>query len=70
MSTQRAFVIQFRPEANVEQGRWEGRVEHVASGQARHFQSLDELLTFLAWGLTQKCVEPAEENEAVNPRCL
>lgn len=47
MSTQRAFVIQFRPEADVAQGQWIGRVEHVASGQATHFRSLEELLSFV-----------------------
>ena len=63
MSTQRAFVIQFRPETDVEAGRLEGRVEHVASGQAAHFHSLDELLTFLARVLTDspRRTEPPEE---------
>jgi hypothetical protein len=61
MPTQRAFVIQFRPEADVKQGRFEGRVEHVASGQAAHFHSLDELLAFLARVLTDVHAEPPEK---------
>jgi len=61
MSTQRAFVIQFRPETDVKQGRFEGRVEHVASGQAAHFHSLDELLAFLARVLTDLRTEPPEK---------
>jgi hypothetical protein len=26
---------------------WEGRVEHVVSGQVTHFHALEELLTFM-----------------------
>ena len=43
-----AFVIQFRPETDVEAGRFEGRVEHVVSYKAARFHSLDELLGFIA----------------------
>jgi hypothetical protein len=44
----RAFVVQLREHADVARGQWTGRVEHVASGQAAHFQSLEELLAFIA----------------------
>ena len=43
-----AFVIQFRPETDIEAGRFEGRVEHVASTKATRFHSHDELLGFIA----------------------
>ena len=43
-----AFVIQFRPETNIEAGRFEGRVEHILSYNATRFHSLDELLDFIA----------------------
>jgi hypothetical protein len=45
-----AFVIQIRSIADfdVEAGRFEGRVEHVASFKAAQFHSLDELLAFIA----------------------
>ena len=43
-----AFVIQFRPETDVEAGRFEGKVEHVASYEAARFSSLEELLSFIA----------------------
>jgi hypothetical protein len=43
-----AFVVQFYAETQVEAGRLAGRVEHVVSGQATHFQSLETLLAFLA----------------------
>jgi len=43
-----AFVVQFRPETNIDAGRFEGRVEHVATNRAIRFHSLDELLGFIA----------------------
>ena len=43
----RAFIVQFRAETDLAQARCAGRVEHVVSGQATHFQSLEELLAFL-----------------------
>lgn len=49
---QAAFVIQFRPETDIESGRFEGKVEHVASCKATRFHSLDELLAFIADVLT------------------
>lgn len=47
LPVQRAFVVQFRAEADVERGCFEERVEHVVTGQATRFHSLDELLAFL-----------------------
>jgi len=47
LSPYRAFVVQFRKETEVARGRVSGRVEHVVSGQATHFASLEELLTFI-----------------------
>jgi len=48
-----AFVIQFRPETDIEAGRYEGRVEHVVSYEAIQFHSLDELLAFIARKLSE-----------------
>lgn len=48
-----AFVIQFRPETELEAERCAGRVEHVASSRAAHFSSLAELLAFLSRVLTE-----------------
>jgi len=42
----RAFVVQFRAETEFVQARCTGRVEHVVSGPATHFQSVEELLAF------------------------
>jgi hypothetical protein len=51
LSPQRAFVVQFREDTVVTAGRFAdyvaGRVEHVRSGQVKHFYSLDELLSFI-----------------------
>lgn len=56
-----AFVIQFRPETDVKAERFEGRIEHIPSSRAIRFQSLDQLLTFIAEVLAS--VRRNEENE-------
>ena len=48
-----AFVVQFRPETDIDAGQFEGRVEHVATHRAIRFHSLDELLGFIASVLTE-----------------
>ncbi len=48
-----AFVVQFRVGTEVEQGEVTGRVEHIVSGQAAHFQSVEELWVFLHQSLTE-----------------
>ena len=48
LAVTRAFVVQFQADTAVEQGRLAGRVEHVVSGQAIAFQSLEMLLAFIA----------------------
>ena len=47
LSVTRAFVVQFRADTTVEQGHLAGRVEHVVSGQATDFESLETLLAFI-----------------------
>ena len=53
-----AFVVQFRTETDVKRSRCTGRVEHVVSGQATHFDSLEELLTFMTRVLTEVRAPP------------
>lgn len=48
-----AFVVQFRVGTELEGGSITGKVEHVVSGQATHFASFDELLSFMARVLSQ-----------------
>ena len=47
LPTNRAFVVQLRAQPPSASLRWDGRVEHVVSGQMTHFHSLDELLAFI-----------------------
>jgi hypothetical protein len=47
LPTNRAFVVQFRDQPTGASLAWDGRVEHVVSGQMTHFHSLDELLAFI-----------------------
>jgi hypothetical protein len=54
----RAFIVQFRAETDLAQARCAGRVEHVVSGQATHFHSLEELLAFLTRVLTTVGAQP------------
>lgn len=48
LSVTRTFVVQLRADTVVEQGHLAGRVEHVVSGQAMDFESLETLLAFMA----------------------
>jgi hypothetical protein len=47
LPTNHAFLIQFRVQSPESPMDWEGRVEHVVSGQVTHFHALEELLTFM-----------------------
>jgi hypothetical protein len=48
LPSNRAFVVQLRWDAAVEQGDFRGRVEHLVSMQATHFESVEELTAFIA----------------------
>jgi hypothetical protein len=48
LPSNRAFVVQLRWDAAVEQGDFRGRVEHLNSMQAVHFESVEELMAFIA----------------------
>jgi hypothetical protein len=47
-SVRHAFVVQFAADTQVEADQVRGRIEHIVSGRATHFQSLEELLAFVA----------------------
>ena len=51
--THRAFVVQVHADAAVAQGQVWGRVEHLVSGQAARFQSMEELVRFMGQVLRQ-----------------
>jgi hypothetical protein len=44
--TNRRFFIQLRADAEPARGIYRGRVQHLRSGEAAHFDSLDELAAF------------------------
>ena len=53
LPTNRAFVVQFRAQPTDSALSWEGRVEHLSSGQVLRFHSSEELLAFLTRVLTE-----------------
>ena len=48
LPTDRAFVVWLRAQSPGASLVWEGRVEHVVSGQVTHFHSLEELVAFIS----------------------
>jgi hypothetical protein len=50
--TQRAFVVQIHVEADMAQGEVRGRVEHIVTGQATHFETVEALVQFIVQVLT------------------
>jgi hypothetical protein len=48
----RTFAVQLATEAQVTHGEFVGRVEHVDSMRATHFQSLDDIAAFIVQVLT------------------
>ena len=58
LPTNRAFVVQFRAQPTAPALSWEGRVEHLSSGQVLRFHSPEELLAFLARVLTEVVESP------------
>jgi len=63
LSPHRAFVVQFRAETAVAAGHLVGRVEHVVSGQATSFDTLDALLAFIARVLAERGAGSPEAGE-------
>jgi hypothetical protein len=58
LPTNRAFVVQFRAQAEAAPLHDEGRVEHLVSGQATHFSSWEELRRFIEQILTSVAEKP------------
>ncbi|MCS6804565.1 MAG: hypothetical protein RMM98_11660 [Acidobacteriota bacterium] len=61
MSNRRAFVLQFQSDADLQQGQWEGRSEHVSSGRVMHFHSLQEMLGFFCEMVQEENSKLAQE---------
>ena len=47
LPTNRAFVVQIYRDARVKNGEFKGRVEHIVSYRATHFESPEELVAFI-----------------------
>jgi hypothetical protein len=47
LPSNRAFVVQVRGDADIAHGDFRGRVEHLTSMEATHFESVDELTAFM-----------------------
>ena len=54
------WAVQFQTDTIVEQGSLTGRVEHVVSGRATTFQSLETLLAFIARVLREERARAAD----------
>ena len=52
LPTNRAFIVQLYADAQVEKGKFRGRVEHIVSMRAKHFHSLKELAAFIVQAIT------------------
>ena len=52
LPSNRAFVVQFRLPSADRPMVWEGRVEHVISGQVQRFESQEQLWAFITHVLT------------------
>ena len=58
LPSNRAFVVQFRAEEPESQSEFQGRVEHVVSGQAIRFESWECLQRFIHAMLTKISNKP------------
>jgi hypothetical protein len=52
LPSNRAFVVQFRAPSIDGSVTYDGRVEHLVSGQVARFHSLEELMVFMTRVLT------------------
>ena len=59
----RAFAVQIHADAQVQKGQLKGRVEHVPSGEATHFESLAELQAFIIRVVTKLPRKTGENDE-------
>jgi hypothetical protein len=53
LPSNRVFVVQFRLPSTEVLSRYDGRVEHLVSGQVARFHSLEELLAFMIGMLSE-----------------
>jgi hypothetical protein len=59
LPSNRVFVVQFRAQSTGASSVYDGRVEHLVSGQVARFHSLEELLGFMV-GVLADVEEPLD----------
>ena len=68
LPTDRVFVVQFRLQPTGAPSQYDGRVEHLVSGQVARFHSLEELQAFMIRVLTD--VQQQEEAPVSARHCV
>lgn len=54
------FVVQVRPDVDLDRGIFEGRVEHMDSGQSTRFRTSDELIAFILQRMQARSVQTTD----------
>jgi hypothetical protein len=54
LSIHRSFIVRLYPGFDLDAGEISGWIEHVVSGEAGEFRSVEELLRFIAQSLRRK----------------
>jgi hypothetical protein len=56
------FVIQVRPDVDLDRGIFHGRIEHMDSGQSARFRTVEELVAFVIQHAHSKKSESRSQN--------
>jgi len=67
LPTKRTFLVRLSDEADPEQGRYCGRVEHLQSGQTMRFQSEGNLREFFSTVLLEQIRHEQSEQISEEP---
>jgi hypothetical protein len=65
--TGRAFRVHFGADADPARGVFTGRIEHMRSGDASHFSSVQELLAFVEFWLSGQRLEKTDRARLARP---
>jgi len=63
LPTDHVFVVQFQSQGRDHTGRYAGRIEHVVTGRATHFQSWAQLKAFITQVLAIVADKPPSHSE-------
>jgi hypothetical protein len=61
LPSNRVFVVQFRSQPTEVSSSYDGRVEHMVSGQVTRFHSLEDLLAFIVSVLADVQEQPGAQ---------